>query len=87
MIARIIEFSARNRFLMFVLIVAIVAGGIWAVYNTPLDAIPDLSDVQVIFYTQWEDRSRFHSPPRGDRPPWSDGSGRARGDPVRRGRG
>src|SRR3990170_1877599 len=57
MIASIIDFSARNRFLIIVLIVAIVAGGIWAIYNTPLDAIPDLSDVQVIVFTEWEDRS------------------------------
>jgi Cu(I)/Ag(I) efflux system membrane protein CusA/SilA len=57
MIARLIEFSARNPFLIVLLIVAIVAGGGWAIYNTPLDAIPDLSDVQVIVYTQWEDRS------------------------------
>ena len=57
MIARIIAFSARNPFLVMVLILGIVGGGIWAVYNTPLDAIPDLSDVQVIVYTQWEDRS------------------------------
>jgi Cu(I)/Ag(I) efflux system membrane protein CusA/SilA len=57
MIARIIEFSARNRFLIVLLIVAIVAGGLWAIYYTPLDAIPDLSDVQVIVYTKWEDQS------------------------------
>src|SRR5437667_1234240 len=57
MIARIIEFSARNRFLVIVLVMAIVAGGIWAVYHTPLDAIPDLSDVQVIVYTEWQDQS------------------------------
>src|SRR5713101_7144705 len=57
MISRIIAFSARNPFLITLLIVAIVASGLWAVYNTPLDAIPDLSDVQVIVYTQWEDRS------------------------------
>src|SRR5216683_5576198 len=57
MISRIIEFSARNAFLIVVLIVAILAGGGWAIYNMPLDAIPDLSDVQVIVYTQWEDRS------------------------------
>lgn len=57
MIARVIEFSARNPFLIVVLILAILGGGIWAVYNTPLDAIPDLSDVQVIVYTKWEDRS------------------------------
>jgi Cu(I)/Ag(I) efflux system membrane protein CusA/SilA len=57
MISRVIEFSARNHFLIVVLIVAIVAAGIWAVYNTPLDAIPDLSDVQVIVYTEWQDQS------------------------------
>jgi len=57
MIARVIEFSARNPIFVIVLIVAIVAGGISAIYNTPLDAIPDLSDVQVIVYTPWEDRS------------------------------
>jgi Cu(I)/Ag(I) efflux system membrane protein CusA/SilA len=57
MISRIIAFSARNPFLIILLIVAIVAGGLWAVSTTPLDAIPDLSDVQVIVYTPWEDRS------------------------------
>jgi Cu(I)/Ag(I) efflux system membrane protein CusA/SilA len=57
MISRIIEFSARNPFLVILLVISILAGGLWAVYNTPLDAIPDLSDVQVIVYTQWEDRS------------------------------
>src|SRR5438445_5490103 len=57
MIARIIEFSARNPFLVVLLVVSILASGLWAMYNTPLDAIPDLSDVQVIVYTQWEDRS------------------------------
>ncbi len=57
MIARLIEFSARNPFLVLVLVFAIVAGGAWAVLHTPLDAIPDLSDVQVIVYTTWEDRS------------------------------
>src|SRR5712691_7485970 len=57
MIARIIDFGARNKFLTIMLIVAVVAGGVWAIHNTPLDAIPDLSDVQVIIYTQWEDRS------------------------------
>jgi Cu(I)/Ag(I) efflux system membrane protein CusA/SilA len=57
MIARIIEFSARNPFLVLLLIVATIGGGVWAIFNTPLDAIPDLSDVQVIVYTEWEDRS------------------------------
>src|SRR2546423_3374158 len=57
MIARIIERTARQRFLVGILIVAIVGGGLWAVFHTPLDAIPDLSDVQVIVYTPWEDQS------------------------------
>jgi Cu(I)/Ag(I) efflux system membrane protein CusA/SilA len=57
MIGRIIEFSARNPFLILLLIVAIIGGGIWAIFNTPLDAIPDLSDVQVIVYTPWPGRS------------------------------
>src|SRR5437870_4313630 len=57
MLARVIAFSARNRFLMLLLIGAILAGGLWAVYHTPLDAIPDPSDVQVIVYTPWEDQS------------------------------
>jgi Cu(I)/Ag(I) efflux system membrane protein CusA/SilA len=57
MIARLIAFSARNPFLMVLLMVGIIAGGLWAIYHTPLDAIPDLSDVQVIVYTAWPDRS------------------------------
>lgn len=57
MIDRLIEFSARNALIMLLLIVAIIGGGLWAVYNTPLDALPDLSDVQVIVATDWEDRS------------------------------
>src|SRR6266446_441476 len=57
MIARIIGSSARNPFLVVLLIAAIIGGGLWAIFNIPLDAIPDLSDVQVIIYTPWEDRS------------------------------
>src|SRR2546429_1097057 len=54
---RIIEASARNKFLVFVFTVFAVAGGIYGLMKTPLDAIPDLSDVQVIVYTDWEGRS------------------------------
>jgi Cu(I)/Ag(I) efflux system membrane protein CusA/SilA len=54
---RIIEASARNKFLVVMLVVFAVAGGIWALLRTPLDAIPDLSDAQVIIYTDWEGRS------------------------------
>jgi Cu(I)/Ag(I) efflux system membrane protein CusA/SilA len=57
MIAHLIAFSARNPFLIVLLIAAVLGGGIWAIYHTPLDAIPDLSDVQVIVYTPWADRS------------------------------
>ncbi|HCC54855.1 MAG TPA: CusA/CzcA family heavy metal efflux RND transporter [Desulfobulbaceae bacterium] len=57
MIARIIDFSARNRFLVFLLVFALTGWGVWALRNTPLDAIPDLSDTQVIVFTEWEGRS------------------------------
>jgi len=57
LIERIIEASARNAFLVIILTLFGVAGGIWALHRTPLDAVPDLSDVQVIVYTDWEGRS------------------------------
>src|SRR5258705_1213070 len=57
LLERITEASARNAFLVIILVVFGIAGGIWAVTKTPLDAIPDLSDVQVIVYTDWEGRS------------------------------
>jgi Cu(I)/Ag(I) efflux system membrane protein CusA/SilA len=56
-LAKIIELSARNKFLIFLAVTFLIAWGIWAIYNTPLDAIPDLSDVQVIVYTEWTGRS------------------------------
>src|SRR3981081_498438 len=56
-IERIIEASGRNSFLVFILVIFRIAGGLWALNKTPLDAIPDLSDVQVIVYTDWEGRS------------------------------
>ena len=56
-IERIIEWSARNKFMVFMLVGALFAGGIYCLKRTPLDAIPDLSDVQVIVFTQWEGRS------------------------------
>lgn len=57
MIERLIAFSARNTFIVVLLIVAIVGGGVWAIKRTPIDAIPDLSDVQVIVSADWEGRS------------------------------
>jgi Cu(I)/Ag(I) efflux system membrane protein CusA/SilA len=52
-IARIIELSARNRMVILLMTLVVVAVGIWAVVATPLDAIPDLSDPQVIVYTEY----------------------------------
>lgn len=56
-IERIIEWSARNKFLVFIFAIFGIAAGLYGLKNTPLDAIPDLSDVQVIVYTDWEGRS------------------------------
>jgi copper/silver efflux system protein len=56
-IERIIEWSARNKFMVFMLVGALTLGGVFCLRNTPLDAIPDLTDVQVIVFSQWEGRS------------------------------
>src|SRR6266581_3598958 len=57
MINRIIEFSARNRGLIVILTICLTLYGVWSMRNIPLDAIPDLSDPQVIIYTEWPGRS------------------------------
>jgi len=57
MIAKIIELSARNKFIVFLIMVFALVWGYWALVRTPLDAIPDLSDTQVIIYTEWAGRS------------------------------
>ena len=54
MIDRIIEFSGRNKFIVFTLVLAAVAAGWWSMRNLPLDAIPDLSDTQVVVYSRWD---------------------------------
>src|SRR5690349_11701150 len=54
---RLIDASARNKFLVFIFAIFGVAAGFYGLKHTPLDAIPDLSDVQVIVYTEWEGRS------------------------------
>jgi Cu(I)/Ag(I) efflux system membrane protein CusA/SilA len=56
LISRIISASARNPFLVVGLVILGVAGGIYALYQSPLDAIPDLSDVQVIIESDWQGR-------------------------------
>lgn len=53
MLEKIIEKSAQNRLLVILLTLLIAVGGIWATLNTPVDAIPDLSDVQVIIKTDY----------------------------------
>ncbi len=57
MIEKIIEFSARNRFLVLVFYILVAGFGVWSVYKTPVDAIPDLSENQVIVFTEWMGRS------------------------------
>ena len=53
MLQRIIEFSLKNKFIVLLGTIVLILGGVYAVNNIPLDAIPDLSDVQVIVYTEW----------------------------------
>src|SRR4030095_4342889 len=57
MIHRIIEFSLRNRFVIVAAYLVLAGWGYWALLRTPIDAIPDLSDNQVIVFTDWVGRS------------------------------
>ncbi len=57
MIERLIDWCARNRFLVFTAALALTVWGAWAMLRTPLDAVPDISDVQVIVSTEWAGRS------------------------------
>src|SRR5690348_3774557 len=57
MIERIIEYCIRNRFLVLLLAAVLAVLGIYAVLQTPVDAIPDLSENQVIVFTDWMGRS------------------------------
>src|SRR4051812_35534454 len=54
MIERLIELSARNRFLVLLLTAVALGGAFWCMRHVPLDAIPDLSDTQVIVYGRWD---------------------------------
>src|SRR5512147_2840613 len=54
MIDRIIEFSANNRMIVIVLVIAASVAGWWSMHRLSLDAIPDLSDTQVIIYSRWD---------------------------------
>src|SRR2546425_8499206 len=57
MIHRLIEMSLRNRGLIIVLYLGLALWGYWALVHTPIDAIPDLSENQVIVFTDWTGRS------------------------------
>src|SRR5690242_2064567 len=57
MIEKLIEYSIRNRFLVMLVAAALTVWAIYAVLNTPVDAIPDLSENQVIVFTDWMGRS------------------------------
>jgi len=57
MIEKIIDFSVNNRFVIFLLYLGIIALGIYSMVHTPVDAIPDLSENQVIIWTEWMGRS------------------------------
>lgn len=54
MISRVIDWCAKNRFLVFTGTLLLVLAGIWSLRNIPLDALPDISDVQVIVHIPWE---------------------------------
>jgi Cu(I)/Ag(I) efflux system membrane protein CusA/SilA len=53
MLSRIIEVCARNRFLVFTAVLLLTLVGIWSLQHMPVDALPDISDVQVIVHTNW----------------------------------
>jgi Cu(I)/Ag(I) efflux system membrane protein CusA/SilA len=57
MIERIIDWCADNRFVVVMGTLVLTLWGVWAMTRTPLDAVPDISDVQVIVSTEWTGRS------------------------------
>ena len=57
MIEKIIDFSVKNRFIIAIIYLGVIGYGIYCMINTPVDAIPDLSDNQVIVWTEWKGRS------------------------------
>ncbi len=57
MLEKLIEWSIKNKFLVIMVTIFVIGAGIWSIVTTPVDAIPDLSDVQVIVYTEYEGQS------------------------------
>ena len=53
-IEKLIGFSAQNKYLVLLCVAASLIAAIWSIQNIPLDAIPDLSDSQVIIYSRWD---------------------------------
>ncbi len=58
MIEKIIDFSVNNRFIILIIYLGIIGYGIYSMINTPVDAIPDLSENQVIIWTEWREEVR-----------------------------
>jgi Cu(I)/Ag(I) efflux system membrane protein CusA/SilA len=54
MLSSIIEVCSRNRFLVFTAVLFLTLAGIWSLQHIPIDALPDISDVQVIVHASWE---------------------------------
>ena len=54
MINALIELSAKNRFVVFLIVAVATVAGVWSMKTVPIDAIPDLSDTQVIVYSRWD---------------------------------
>src|SRR5712671_6509261 len=54
---KLIEFALKNRFLILIAFALLAGWGYWALLKTPIDAIPDLSENQVIVFTDWPGRS------------------------------
>ena len=57
MVDKLIEFSLRNRFIVLLVAVSLLVWGIFSISKNPIDAIPDLSENQVIVFTEWMGRS------------------------------
>src|SRR4030042_2384 len=57
MVPQIIECSVRNRYIVLLIVAAVAFAGVYCVLKTPVDAIPDLSENQVIVFTDWMGRS------------------------------
>ena len=54
MIEKLIDFSWRNRFLVIATTILLLLGSVWAIKNTPLDALPDLTPPQIIVSVKWQ---------------------------------